>query len=79
MILFELMELKRPFEGTSIYQVMENVKQKNVKPLTRKTPEKLILIYRSILNGVRIFFYLLFLLLMLLYLLLFVLGSVPSS
>jgi uncharacterized membrane protein len=55
MILFELMELKPPFEG-GVCQVIESVKQKNVKPLTRKTPESLILIYNSILSAVRLLF-----------------------
>jgi hypothetical protein len=45
---------------------MKNVKEKNVKPLTRKTPKGLILIYNSILSAVRFcvffffFFYFLF-------------------
>jgi hypothetical protein len=69
MILFELMELKPMFQGGHA-QIINNVKVKILRELTRKTPEGLVLIYNSIINAVGFvsfsFFFFLFLLLMLL-------------
>jgi serine/threonine protein kinase len=56
-ILFELLELKRPFEEKSLYQIMEDVSQKKLRPLTRKTPEVLVSIYNSIISAVRYLFF----------------------